>query len=121
MKNFKKLMVWQLGFELAIKTYLLTKDFPSGEKFNLVSQITKCGVSIPSNIAEGSSRSGIKDYIKFLEIALGSGYELETQLLVAQKLGYGNASLILDMLYEVNSVQKMLLSFIKTLRRQDPD
>lgn len=85
MKNFKALKVWQKGFEIAVKCYTLTSGFPPTEKFGMTSQINKASISIPSNIAEGSSRRSARDYYRFLEIALGSCFEIETQLLIAKQ------------------------------------
>ncbi len=78
MKDYRKLRVWKKGIEIVKLTYQLTKELPSEEKFNLVSQMNRSAVSIPSNIAEGSSRKSEKDYYRFLEIALGSSFELDT-------------------------------------------
>lgn len=78
-------------------------------------QITRAGVSIPSNIAEGSSRSSEKDYSRFVEISLGSSYELETQSLIAQRVKYGNQDLLTQVITDVNDEQKMLLGFINKL------
>ncbi|PLX22308.1 MAG: diversity-generating retroelement protein bAvd family protein [Marinilabiliales bacterium] len=86
MKDFKKLNVWQKGIDLVTSIYKISKNFPSEEKYGLSSQITRAAVSIPSNIAEGSSRFSEKDYFRFLEIALGSAFELETQLMIVEKL-----------------------------------
>ena len=80
MKNFKQLRVWQKGLEIALASYELVQAFPKEERYGLSSQITRAAVSIPSNIAEGSSRGSEKDYNRFLEISLGSCFELETQL-----------------------------------------
>lgn len=78
MRNFKELKIWQKGFEVAVKSFKLTASFPKEEKYGITSQITRAAVSIPSNIAEGSSRSSEKDYNRFLELSLGSTFELET-------------------------------------------
>jgi len=86
MKDFKKLIIWQNGMQLVSEIYKLSVFLPSSEKFGLTSQVTRAAVSIPSNIAEGSSRNSEKDYQRFLQIALGSAFELETQLLIAQEL-----------------------------------
>ena len=77
--NFKQLKIWQLGMNIAKAIYEISAKFPSEEKFGLISQIRRCAVSIPSNIAEGSGRGSDKELKHFLEIALGSVYELETQ------------------------------------------
>ena len=111
MKNFKELRIWQKGMEIAINCFKLIEEFPKEEKFGLSLQVTKCGVSIPSNIAEGSSRSSEKDYKRFIEISLGSAFELETQLLIAQRVNFGNQSLISQTLIDVNDEQKMLMGF----------
>jgi len=86
--NFRKLNIWIEGIELVNKTYQITKTFPSEEKFGLISQINRCSVSIPSNIAEGSSKSSEKHFKTYLETSLGSAFEWETQLIIALKLGY---------------------------------
>ena len=88
MKNFKELKVWQKGVEIAVTSYKLVDTFPTSEKYSLSQQITRAAVSIPSNIAEGSSRRSEKEYARFLEISLGSCFELETQYLIAQKLNF---------------------------------
>ncbi|MDQ6814220.1 MAG: four helix bundle protein, partial [Bacteroidota bacterium] len=90
MRNFKELKIWQKGFDIAVDAYKLTASFPSSEKFGLNSQMTRAAVSIPSNIAEGSSRKSDKDYHRFVEISLGSAYELETQLLIAKAVDFGD-------------------------------
>lgn len=87
------------------------------EKFGLSSQIQKAAVSIPSNIAEGCSRDSVKDFIRFLSIAIGSAFELETQLLIASALLYGNQELITDTLNLLATEEKMLNNFIKTLKQ----
>jgi|SRR5688572_8112600 len=117
MKNFKKLKIWQKGFHIAIKTFNLVQSFPKEEKFGISSQITRAAVSISSNIAEGSSRSSEKDKSRFIEISLGSSFELETQLLIAEAVKYGNSALITDLLKEVDLEQKMLLSFNSKLNK----
>jgi len=115
MKNFKELRIWQKGIEIAVKAYKATEQFPSQEKFGIVSQITRAGVSIPSNIAEGSSRSSIKDYARFVELSLGSSFELETQLLIARQLNFGHTETIDHLLFEVGEEQKMLQGFLSKL------
>ena len=115
MRNFKELKVWQKGFEIAIYSFKITSDFPSQEKFGLIAQINRCAVSIPSNIAEGSSRTSDKDYKRFIEISLGSCFELETQLLIGQELKYGNETLMRHLLNLLAEEEKMLTAFSKTL------
>ncbi|TMI66223.1 MAG: four helix bundle protein [Bacteroidetes bacterium] len=115
MRNFKELKIWQKGFQIAINCFRITETFPQQEKFGLALQINKSGVSIPSNIAEGSSRSSDKDYNRFIEIALGSSFELETQLLIAREVKYGNQELIGNTLAILTEEEKMITAFRETL------
>ena len=116
MKNFKQLKIWQKGFALATQAFKLVEGFPKEERFGLATQITRAAVSIPSNIAEGSSRSSDKDYNRFLELALGSSYELETQILIASTINYGNELLRTRLLQDIEEEQRMLIAFIHTLK-----
>ena len=93
MRNFKELKIWNKGFDIAVKSFKLVNTFPKDEKFGICLQITKSAVSIPSNIAEGSSRTSEKDYLRFIEISLGSTFELETQILIAKAANFGNNDL----------------------------
>lgn len=79
MRNFKELKIWQKGFDIAIAAFKLTGSFPKEEKYGITSQITRAAGSIPSNIAEGSSRASEKEYSRFMEVSLGYSVELETQ------------------------------------------
>lgn len=117
MRNFKELKIWQKGFEIAAKSFKLTASFPKEEKYGITSQITRAAVSIPSNIAEGSSRSSEKDYNRFIEIALGSTFELETQLLISQAVSFGDNNLSAKILSDLNEEQKMLISFMNKLNK----
>ncbi len=83
MHNFKKMKIWVESISLVSETYKITRDFPDFEKFGLVSQMNRCAVSIPSNIAEGPSKSSNKHFNQYLETAMGSSFELETQLIIA--------------------------------------
>ena len=116
MRNFRELEIWKIGFELALESYRLTKDFPNEEKFGLTSQMRRASVSIPSNIAEGCSRSSDKDFIRYLEIALGSAFELETQTLIANQLDLVPKSSIEDFLEQVDKFQRKTNAFITAIR-----
>lgn len=110
-QNYKDLIVWQKSMEVALETYKLTEKFPKSEIFGSVNQMRRSAFSISSNIAEGWARKSSGNYLQFLSIASGSAAELETQLILTQRLGYGsNISFekILNLLLEV---QKMLNSF----------
>ena len=87
-KNFKELIVWQKAMDLAAGVYTLTKYLPKEETYGLSDQMRRAAVSIPSNIAEGQARQSSKEFLQFLCIACGSRAELETQLLLAKRLGY---------------------------------
>jgi len=110
--SFRELKVWQKSFSLVINIYKLTALLAKREQFGLVSQINRCAVSIPSNIAEGQQRHGRKEYRQFLGIALGSAAELETQLLLTQEIYQLSAEPLLS---ELQQIQKMLYVLIKRL------
>ena len=109
-------MVWQKAMDLTEVVYKLTENYPSDEKYGLVSQIKRSAVSIPSNVAEGAGRGSKGEFKQFLMIALGSSYELETQIIVSSRLLQNIAetswSEVLD---KVNEVQKMILGLHKSL------
>jgi len=86
--GFEKLDVWKQSKDLVVCVYGITKNFPKEEKYSLVSQINRAAVSVPSNIAEGSSRSSRKEQAHFTQIAYGSLVELLTQLIISQEIGY---------------------------------
>ena len=88
MHNFKELDVWKKSRILVKDIYLLLANFPDVEKFGIISQMKRAVVSIPSNIAEGSGRSSDKEFVRFLDIALGSAFELETQLYLSFDLSF---------------------------------
>ncbi|TAK04257.1 four helix bundle protein [Patescibacteria group bacterium] len=90
--SYQDLIVWQKAMDLVVGVYEITKDFPTDERYGIVSQMRRSAVSIPSNIAEGYRRKSEVDFQRFLRIAYGSASELETQLLIAQRLRYGPAS-----------------------------
>ena len=109
----KDLEVWKLSMTMVTKVYKLTKTFPENEKFCLINQICRASVSIPSNIAEGCGRGTDKDTLRFLDIALGSSAELETQLLIAESLGYANVQDILKDLDKINALIYGLKKYLK--------
>ena len=118
MKNYKELKVWQRGLEIVAETYKLVRQLPREETYGLRSQMTRAAVSIPSNIAEGSSRSSENEYRHFLEIALGSCFELDTQLIVAvqtELIVLPSDSILPDLLEEEI---KMLHGFIGRLSQK---
>lgn len=110
--NFKKLIIWQESLELVIETYKTTKTFPSEEKFGLTSQLNRCSVSIPSNIAEGTSKSSEKHFKNYLETALGSSFEWETQIIIAYKIGYINQDKFKELENRINKILNMIYKFM---------
>ena len=111
MHNFKKLDIWTKSMDLASEIYLLTNSFPSIERFGLISQMQRSAVSIPSNIAEGSAKSSNKDFSRFLEMLIGSLFELETQLILATRLNYIESEVSISTLNKINELQKMIIGF----------
>lgn len=116
MNRFKELIVWQKAMTLATLTYALTDGLPSKERFGLISQINRCAVSIPSNIAEGAGRNSKKEYKYFLSIAQASSFELETQLLICQNLKYKTLEQLKIPISIIHEIQKMLYSLQKNLQ-----
>jgi four helix bundle protein len=112
MHNFRKLNIWIDAMALAKEVYLLTSKFPKDEKFGLVSQINRCSVSVPSNIAEGSSRSSKKEFSHFIKISLGSLFELETQLILANEVGFYDIEKLNALEPKIVKLQKMLCKFL---------
>ena len=109
----KDLDVWKAAMELAKLVYLITSKFPKKELYGLTQQIRRSAVSIPSNIAEGAARNSRKEFIQFLHISLGSLAELETQLLLSEKLGFLQ---IKEIENDVERIRKMLIGLIKYLK-----
>lgn len=110
--NFRELKIWKESMEIVKMTYRLTKELPQEERFGFVSQLNRCSVSIPSNIAEGTGRTSEKELIRFLNIAISSSYELETQLLLINDLFAINTEPIKE---KLNVLQKMIHNFKRTL------
>ncbi len=118
MHNFKELKVWNLSRELVKEVYVLTANFPAEEKFGLISQLRRCVVSIPTNIAEGCGRNTDKDFAQFLNISLGSAYELETLLILAMDVNFISNEQLEQLTTKISEIQKMTFGLIKTLRQQ---
>ena len=116
MRNFRTLNIWQEGIAIVKQVYHLAELLPVEEKYGLRSQICRSAVSIPSNIAEGCSRNSQKDFRRFLEIALGSSYELETQLIIIEELSLISKNEVIVMIDYINKEQKMINSLITRLK-----
>lgn len=116
MKTHKDLDVWNKSMGLAFDLYVMTRNFPKEEIYGLTSQIRRSVVSVASNIAEGAPRSSRKEFTQFLYIALGSVAELETQLLLAKRLGYLNSD---ETFSEMDKIRQVILGLINYLKRRD--
>ena len=117
MNSYKDLVVWQKAIDLTIDIYSLTKSFPKEEMYGLVSQIRRSAVSIPSNIAEGQARKYHQQFSHFLSIAQGSLAELETQVIIAMKLGY-IAGEQKDLFDAMHSIGKMITRLKQNLTQE---
>ncbi len=116
MHQFKELLIWKKSRQFCSEIYSITSSFPSDEKFGITNQLRRASVSIPSNIAEGSSRNSNKDFSRFLEIAIGSAYEIETQLLIASDLGFIKSDKLEPLIIQLEEIIKMISKFRSTLK-----
>ncbi len=115
-KGYKDLIAWQKAMDLVEVVYRASRSFPAEERFGLTSQIRRAAVSVPSNIAEGHSRPGRNDYVRFLDIARGSANEIETQLLIAGRLGFVKREQLIGILDLVEEVQRILKGLVNSLQ-----
>lgn len=116
MRPHHKLDVWKKSIDFVTKIYKLTSSFPGEEKFGLISQLKRASVSIPSNIAEGAARESKKEFCNFLSIAQGSSSEVETQLIISNKLGYLDNKNLNEVLEELTDISRMLTGLRKSLK-----
>lgn len=116
MHQFKELLIWKKSRSFCSEIYSITSHFPSDEKFGIINQLRRASVSIPSNIAEGSSRGSNKDFARFLEIAIGSAYEIETQLLISSDLGFLKLEQLDVLIIQLEEIIKMVSKFRSTLK-----
>lgn len=115
MNNFRELAVWKKSMDFIYDVYCFCKLLPDDEKWSLTSQIKRSSISISSNIAEGCGRNTKKDFARFLSIAIGSSFELETQLIICKRLGYGNVNQIEKLVSELMHIQNMLIKLKKSV------
>lgn len=116
MKTHKDLDVWKNSIDLVIGVYQFLKKFPDDEKFGIISQMKRCAVSIPSNIAEGAARSSVKEFSHFISISLGSLAELETQVIISKRLNFISDDNSEILLKSLTTTRKMLLGLKKSLK-----
>ena len=112
MRNFRKLTIWTTGMDIAKEVYAILKELPDFEKFGLQTQMARSAVSIPSNIAEGCGKSSDRDFKRYLEISLGSSYELETQVILASNIHDIDTE---KLIISIQNEQKMIVSLLKKI------
>lgn len=115
-KSYRDLIVWQKSISLVKNIYLFTQSFPREEQYGLTNQMRRCAVSIPSNIAEGYGRNTTGDYKRFLQIAVGSLYELQTQAEISFQLKYLEENNFTSIIGLCTEIDKMLYSLIQKLK-----
>ena len=114
-RDFRKYEIWTEGIGLVKEVYSFVAHFPKSELYGLSAQITRAAVSIPSNIAEGCSRTSELEFKRYLEISLGSSYELETQVLIAMEVGLDVNGIGVNLIHKIQTVQKQTLNLINII------
>ena len=115
--HFKDLLVWQKGMDLAERVYRLTDKFPPDERFGLVSQMRRAAVSVPSNIAEGQARQSTREFLQFISHAMGSLAELETQVILSERLGRCTAADTVEIHRLIADLDRMLRALRRSLSK----
>ena len=116
MRNFRQYEIWQKAVDIADSIYKICDGFPKCELYALSDQLRRAVVSISSNIAEGSSRTSVLEFAHFLEISIGSAFEVETQLLIAKRRGYLSDEIYDSTIKEIQSLERQLNTFISKLK-----
>jgi four helix bundle protein len=115
-KSYRELIIWQKSIQVVTKVYKLTRNFPTEELFGLTSQMRRCAISIPSNIAEGFGRNSQGDFKRFLNIALGSRYELQTQIDISLNLEYLDFENYNSLMESCIELEKMINSLVSKIK-----
>jgi four helix bundle protein len=115
MNTHENLTVWNKSIDYVTELYRITHDFPASEKYSLVDQMRRSGVSVPSNIAEGAARGSQKEFKRFLHISLGSAAELQTQLMIARNLNFLSDQEFQVLLKQSKDISKMISGLIRSL------
>lgn len=113
MRNFRELEIWKDARKLVKDIYHFTNQLPDSEKFGLISQINRCSVSITANIAEGCAKNSQKDFVRFLQMSLGSAYELESHIILCSDLDFANVGSTSKLIERIQILQKRIASLIK--------
>ena len=111
MHNYRELKIWQKSIDLSEDIYQLVKGFPDDEKFGLTSQLKRASVSVASNIAEGTSRRTTVDFSRFLSMSLGSLFEIETQLIIAERIKIISEETCIEYKHKITELIKMIMAF----------
>jgi four helix bundle protein len=114
-QSFKDLKVWQKAIDLSVLCYRLTADFPRDETYGMAAQVRRAAVSIAANIAEGHGREHTRSFVQFLRIAQGSAKELETHLIIAERVSFARRDQVLPLMMAVDEIGRMLRSLIRSL------
>ncbi|MEP0007065.1 MAG: four helix bundle protein [Balneola sp.] len=115
-KTFRDLKIWQQSMELVTEIYRATSSFPEEEKYGLTSQLRRSSISIPSNISEGFGRNSQGDFKRFVNISMGSLFELQTQIEVAKNLEFISKEIFENLYDHSREIERMMSSFIRTLK-----
>lgn len=118
MQDFKKLVVWQRSFNFSVEVYKCTRDFPKEEKYGLTSQLRRACSSIPINISEGAGRQTNKEFTNFVQIAIGSAYEADCELLICKELHYLAPEQFEALYADLQDIKRMLTTFVARLRER---
>jgi four helix bundle protein len=118
-KDYRELIVWQKAMDLVEATYRTTGNFPKEELYGLTSQMRRAAVSIPSNIAEGQARNTTRDFLHFLAVAYGSLKEIETQVLIAERLGYISDHQSITLVQRTTEVARLISGLANSLRKRN--
>lgn len=116
-RTYEDLLIWQKSMNLVTKIYLFSNQIPSCELYGLTSQIRRCAISIPSNIAEGYGRNSKPEFIRFLRIAMGSLFELQTQIRIAYNLKYISIDDFNIVFNDTKEIERMLSAFIQSIKK----
>lgn len=114
-RSYRDLRVWQSSMDLVVSCYELSKQLPEDERYGLITQIRRAAVSVPSNIAEGHGREHLGEYVHHLSIANGSLMELETDVIICERLGYLDSEAVAPVLTQTSDVGRMLAGLIRKL------
>ncbi|HKX76826.1 MAG TPA: four helix bundle protein [Acidimicrobiia bacterium] len=119
-RDFRKLQVWHKARSLVREVYLVTEDYPQREGYGLTAQTRRCAISIPANLAEGCGRRGAREFARFVDIAIGSTFELESHLLLAHDLAFVESEAAKRALVSLDEVKRMLIGLANGLKRSMP-